>query len=83
MSKKVTEEELKSITESSRKVLNITRDIGGMEVTKHSYLGILKDANAEMDSIKKDLEKKYGAVNISLEDGSYTEIKEDVEDKKD
>ena len=36
-----------------------------------------------MDSIKKDLEKKYGAVNISLEDGSYTEIKEDVEDKKD
>ena len=32
--------------------------------------------------LKSELEKEYGAVNINLEDGTYTEIKEDVEDNK-
>ena len=33
------------------------------------------------DSYKEILEKEYGAINISLEDGTYTKI--DVKDKKD
>ena len=36
---------------------------------------------SEQEGAKKELEEKYGKVNIDLKDGSYTEIKED-ESKK-
>jgi hypothetical protein len=35
----------------------------------------------EDNKFKKELEEKYGKININLEDGSYEEIKEDGEDK--
>jgi hypothetical protein len=33
--------------------------------------------NEGIEDFKKELEKEYGAVNINLEDGTYTEIKEE------
>ena len=32
----------------------------------------------ESNKSKKELEKKYGKININLEDGSYEEIKEET-----
>jgi len=31
----------------------------------------------ELDVTKKELEEKYGQVNINLQDGSYEEVKEE------
>jgi len=39
--------------------------------------------NGEIDETKKELEAKYGSVNINIEDGSYTEIEKDEANKED
>ena len=40
--------------------------------------------NESVSKTKKDLENKYGSINIDLENGHWKRIKEeDVEDKKD
>ena len=44
------------------------------------YLRALNDK--EIEDYKEVLEAEYGAINIDLEDGTYTEIKEDVKGNK-
>ena len=39
----------------------------------------LKDFNEALNETKKELEEKYGQVNINLQDGSYEEIVPEVE----
>ena len=43
-------------------------------VTKALKLDELVVLNNQIDLNKKQLEEKYGRVNINLDDGSYTEI---------
>ena len=44
------------------------------------YYISLPDLNEEVEQTKKELEEEYGAVNIDLKDGTYTEIeKKDAE----
>jgi hypothetical protein len=38
----------------------------------------LKEFTEALNETKKELEEKYGQVNINLEDGSYEEIVEEV-----
>ena len=46
----------------------------------HKYAGVVQDA----EDFKTKLEKQYGGINISLEDGSYTMIDTPkTEEKKD
>ena len=39
----------------------------------------LAGVNEGIEDFKKELEEEYGAVNINLEDGTYTEIKQEEE----
>ena len=58
-------------------------NIGVLETQKHGLLHEIAGVNKEVEDYKEILEKEYGQVNISLEDGTYTEIeKEDVKDNK-
>ena len=41
----------------------------------HKYAGVVQDS----EEYKTELEKEYGAININLEDGSYSVI--EIEDK--
>ena len=71
---------------------NIEKPIPGRgdnEATKEILLAVDKekiefDAMNDMldtliEEFKKELEEEYGAVNINLEDGTYTEIKQEEE----
>tara|TARA_B100001248_G_scaffold261946_1_gene255157 strand:- start:1253 stop:1492 length:240 start_codon:yes stop_codon:yes gene_type:complete len=78
---KIKEEELKTIQEQQTKLNELVHNIGLLESQKHGLLHDIAKANKEIEDYKEILEKEYGAINISLEDGTYTEI--DVEDKKD
>ena len=78
---KIKEEELKTIQEQQTKLNELVHNIGLLESQKHGLLHDIAKANKEIEDYKEVLEKEYGAINISLEDGTYTEI--DVEDKKD
>ena len=74
---KIKEEQLKKIQEQQGKVSKILNEVGYLEANKHGLLHELAEINKEVEEFKGELEEEYGQVNINLEDGSYTEIKEE------
>ena len=79
---KIKEEELKTIQEQQTKLNELLHNIGVLESQKHGLLHEIAGANKDIEEYKSVLEKEYGAININVEDGTYTEIKEDVEGNK-
>ena len=58
-------------------------ELGNIEAAKHRLLHSLADVeNKDFGEIKKELEEKYGKVNINVTDGTITEL-QDESDKKD
>jgi|TARA_B100000085_G_scaffold54036_1_gene47332 hypothetical protein len=81
---KIKEEELKTIQEQQTKLNELVHNIGLLESQKHGLLHDIAGVNKDIEEYKSVLEKEYGAININVEDGTYTKIEEDVEgDKKD
>ena len=78
---KIKEEELKLIQEQQKQLNELVHNIGLLESQKHGLLHDIASANKDIEDYKEVLEAEYGAININLEDGTYTKI--DVEDKKD
>ena len=74
--KKITKKELESIIAQQSKLGNLYNQIGSIELNKSLKLDELKQLHKDVDSLKKKLEKKYGSVNINLEDGAITPIEE-------
>ena len=74
---KIKEEQLKKIQEQQAAVSKILNEVGYLEANKHGLLHELAGVNEGIEVTKKELEEEYGAVNINLEDGTYTEIKEE------
>jgi len=79
---KIKEEELKLIQEQQKKLNELVNNIGLLESQKHGLLHEIAGVNKEVEDYKEVLEAEYGAINIDLEDGTYTEIKENVEGNK-
>ena len=75
--KKITNDELEKVVDFQNKLYKITTNIGVLETQKHAALHDLAGINQEQEKYKKSLEDKYGAINVNLEDGTYTEIKKD------
>jgi len=81
---KIKEEELKLIQEQQKKLNELVHNIGLLESQKHGLLHEIAGVNKEIEDYKEVLETEYGAININLEDGTYTKIETDVKsDKKD
>ena len=79
---KISKEELKQLQEQEQKKNAIKHDIGVLETQKHSLLHLWADIVSEQESAKKELEEKYGKVNIDLKDGSYENIEEQENESK-
>ena len=83
MAKKIKKAELKKLQESVSKMNEIKMELGNIEAAKHRLLHSLADVeNKDFGEIKKELEEKYGKVNINVTDGTITEL-QDESDKKD
>jgi hypothetical protein len=76
---KIKEEQLKKIQEQQAAVTKILNEVGYLEANKHGLLHELAGVNQEIEDFKGELEKEYGAVNINLEDGTYTAIEKEEE----
>ena len=72
--KKITEEQLSTLSKQQKDLSDILTNIGVLESQKHSYLHQLADINKSVEDFKLELQEQYGNVNINLLDGSYTEI---------
>jgi vacuolar-type H+-ATPase subunit D/Vma8 len=74
MENKITKEQLDKIVDQQKALNMMLSNIGVLESQKHSLLHQIAEVNKEIEDTKVELEKEYGAININLEDGSYTEI---------
>jgi len=79
MSKSITAEELKQIKDQQTELGTVINQIGQLEASKHAMLHRIAGVNESIEETKKELETKYGSVNINLEDGTYTPVKKEEE----
>ena len=57
-------------------------NIGVLEAEKHAALHMLAGANEDQEKTKKELEEKYGSINVNISDGSYEEVKREEAEKE-
>jgi chaperonin cofactor prefoldin len=76
MAKKLSENELKSLQENISKLNQVHIELGRLENQKHKILHQVNEIESMFDELQKELEEKYGKVNINIETGEFEEIKE-------
>tara|TARA_R100000935_G_scaffold56989_1_gene89821 strand:- start:1909 stop:2142 length:234 start_codon:yes stop_codon:yes gene_type:complete len=74
---KIEDKELQKVVEQQKTLNEVLTNIGVLETQKHGLLHKVAALNKDMEEVKNDLEGKYGAININLEDGTYTKIEKD------
>ena len=79
---KIKEEELKLIQEQQKQLNELVHNIGLLESQKHGLLHEIAGVNKDIEEYKEVLEAEYGAININVEDGTYTKMEENVESNK-
>jgi hypothetical protein len=78
--KKITKQELENVNKASKEYNNVVQVIGGLELRKQDLINQCAQLVANIEEIKKELNEKYGDVDIDLITGEY---KKRAEDKKD
>jgi hypothetical protein len=71
---KLTKEELENLVEVQQKLNNITLNLGNAELAKQVMFVEYSKVKADFDIIAKELEEKYGQVNVNLTDGTISPI---------
>jgi hypothetical protein len=74
---KIEDKELEKVIEQQKTLNEVLTNIGVLETQKHGLLHKVAALNKDIEEVKNDLEGKYGAININLEDGTYTKIEKD------
>jgi hypothetical protein len=72
----IKKEQLEKIVAQQKDLNGVLNNIGILEAQKHAALHQLAGLNEDIEKFKSELEKEYGPINISLEDGSYTKVEE-------
>ena len=75
--KKVSEAELKQIQELNQTMQQITMAIGQTFISSYRMLKDFDGEQTKLNDLSKTLEEVYGKVNININDGSITPIKEE------
>jgi len=76
--KQITTEQLETITNQQKDLNTLLVNIGIAESQKHMLLHQMADLNNLIEETKNKLQEEYGAININLTDGSYTEIESEA-----
>lgn len=74
---KLEEKELQVLKEQEAKKGAILHDLGVLDIQKHSLLHTYSVIQNQQEETKKELEEKYGKINVDLSDGSFTEVEEE------
>ena len=74
---KITKEQLEMLQQFQSKRNAVFHDLGVLETQKHGLLHALADLNNQQQEFNAEIEEQYGKITVSLEDGSYEEIKEE------
>ena len=74
---KIKDKELEKVVEQQKTLNEVLTSVGVLETQKHGLLHKVAALNKDIEEVKNDLEGKYGAININLEDGTYTKVDQD------
>jgi hypothetical protein len=74
--KQITKSQLETIVNQQKDINALLTNIGVLESQKHGFLHQLAEVNKAVEDFKNVLQEEYGAININLEDGTYTELEE-------
>ena len=75
--KKITKKELTTINEHQDQVRNVLIGIGALEAQKSSAVLQLRQLEAELENGKRELDEKYGPINVDLKTGAYTAVEKE------
>ncbi len=75
---KITEEQLKKISNQNKDLEDTVIEIGILESKKHALLHKVAEVNKVLEEYKQELEQEYGKISIDLKTGEYTEITEEA-----
>jgi len=76
--KQITAEQLEKVVNQQKDLQALLTNIGVLETQKHGFLPQIAEVNKAIEEFKTELQEQYGPININLEDGTYTEIAEEV-----
>jgi hypothetical protein len=76
--RKIKEDQLEIINNQQKDLNNLLTNIGILESQKHGLLHQIFEVNKSIEEFKNNLKQEYGAININLSDGSYTDIEENT-----
>tara|TARA_R100001369_G_scaffold88116_1_gene124216 strand:- start:389 stop:625 length:237 start_codon:yes stop_codon:yes gene_type:complete len=74
---KITDKELETLQKQEKQKNGLAHDIGALESRKHKLLNLLDEIIEHQEITFESIEENYGKININLETGEYTEIKEE------
>lgn len=78
--KKLTVKELEEVKSLQNQINTVVLNIGNQELIKNELTTKHAELASNWKEMSMSLEKKYGSVNISLDDGSITEVEEKEEE---
>tara|TARA_R100000005_G_C4998725_1_gene205375 strand:+ start:2740 stop:2988 length:249 start_codon:yes stop_codon:yes gene_type:complete len=81
MAKKISKKELENLRGLLGKINQNQIQIGVLEVQKSEAVDTVKALRQQVIVVQGDLEKKYGPVNVNIQDGTITERDGDVNKK--
>ena len=68
---KLSKDELKVFREQEQKKQAILHDLGLLATQSHTLSHMFAELAMKQENNKKDLEKKYGNIEVNLEDGTF------------
>jgi hypothetical protein len=74
---KITQEQLEELQGYVGKLNNAASQIGNLELQKHQLQHAAAEVQSDLNKFQAKLEEKYGKVQINIQDGTYTPIKEE------
>ncbi len=78
--KKITDDQLKKITDQQKQLSRLLNNIGVLEIQKHNIASEVKILSNDIEQTKKELEEEYGSVNIDLKTGEFTPIEKNEDE---
>lgn len=75
--KKISTKELEEVKELQNQINTLLMNIGNAELVKNQLVSRHAELQVEWKTVSESLEKKYGSVNISLEDGTISDIEKE------
>ena len=69
---KITEQELAQLQAAIKTIDNLTAEIGGIEVRKHSLLKAMESVHTRLEAQRVKIQQNYGTDNVNIQTGDIT-----------